>query len=145
MADLLAKQAVRRRGDFLHREVGYRFVPAGDDAVHRDPLVAVARGHADRRRAKVPVAIGQEQHRLEVTLLLEYCTKCAAQVGADFLRLAKRVRRAQVRRRGEWTDQHLGACILERFPKRALVLRIDPGVACNDVVRTDNVTRLHAS
>ena len=142
--DLLAEQAVRRRGDFLHREVGDRFVLPGDDAVNRDALVAVARGDADRRRAKVPVAIAQQQHRLEVALLLEHRAKRAAQVGADLPRLAKRVRRAQVRRRGECTDQHLGAGLLERRPERALVLRIDPGAACDDVVGADDVTRLHA-
>ena len=142
--DLLAEQAVRRRGDFLHREVGDRFVLPGDDAVNRDALVAVARGDADRRRAKVPVAIAQQQHRLEVALLLEHRAKRAAQVGADLPRLAKRVRRAQVRRRGECTDQHFGAGLLEGRPKRASVLRIDPGAACDDVVGADDVTRLHA-
>ena len=142
--DLFAEQPVRRCGDLLHRKVGDRFVPPGDNAVNRDSLVAVARGDADGGGAKVPVAVAQQQDGLEIFLLPEHRAKRAAQVGADLPRLAKRVRHGQIRRRGECPDQHLGAG-LERLPERALVLRINPGSPGDDVVRADDVARLHAS
>ena len=109
----------------------------------RKPM-AVARDDADGGGAKVPVAVAQQQDGLEIFLLPEHRAKRAAQVGADLPRLAKRVRHGQIRRRGECPDQHLGAG-LERLPERALVLRINPGSPGDDVVRADDVARLHAS
>ena len=142
--DLLAKQAVRRRGDLLHREVGNRLIPTGDNTVNGDTLIAIARGHANRRWAKIPVAIGQQQHRLEVALLPEHRAKRSAQVGANLLRLAKRVSRGHARRRAERPGQYLGAG-LEWCPVGALVLRVDPGGPGDDVIRADDIARLHAA